>query len=97
MQFDIIPANQARAKINAGALVLDVRNLDEFNSGHLPGAVNIPYDQVAGRVSELGSDKNREIVVYCAVGGRSFKAMNDLKAAGFTRVSNGGGYKDLVE
>ena len=43
----------------ANALILDVRTTDEFASGHVPGAINIPYDEVGMRVEELGSDRDR--------------------------------------
>ena len=45
------------------ALILDVRTTDEFASGHVPGAINIPYDEVGMRVEELGSDRDRTVVV----------------------------------
>jgi rhodanese-related sulfurtransferase len=62
-------------------LVLDVRSGEEFASGHVPGAVNISYDQVEARLSELGAP--REVVVYCERGPRASKAAAVLRAAGF--------------
>jgi rhodanese-related sulfurtransferase len=62
-------------------LVLDVRSGEEFASGHVPGAVNVPYDQVAARVAELGAP--REVVVYCERGPRASKAAAVLSGAGF--------------
>jgi len=50
-------------------LVLDVRTQDEFDAGHVPGAVLIPHDQLAARIDEVPAD--RDIVVYCHSGRRS--------------------------
>ena len=89
----------ARALIEAGATVIDVRSPDEFASGHVPKAVNIPVETVPSRLAELealvGNDRSKPIVVYCAAGGRAAKAKTALEAAGFTKVVNGGGYRDL--
>ena len=62
-------------------LVLDVRSPEEFASGHVPGARNVEYDQVAAQLSELGAP--REVVVYCERGPRAAKAATVLAAAGF--------------
>ena len=63
-------------------LVLDVRSAEEFAGGHVPGARNVAYDQVAARLGELGPA--REVVVYCEKGGRAAKASEVLRSAGFT-------------
>jgi rhodanese-related sulfurtransferase len=62
-------------------LVLDVRSPEEFAGGHVPGARNVEYDQVAAQLGELGSP--REVVVYCERGGRAAKAADVLTTAGF--------------
>jgi rhodanese-related sulfurtransferase len=63
-------------------LVLDVRSAEEFASGHVPGARNVAYDQVAERVAELGAPG--EVVVYCERGPRASKAAAVLSDAGFS-------------
>jgi rhodanese-related sulfurtransferase len=63
-------------------LVLDVRSAEEFAGGHVPGARNVAYDEVAARLVELGPP--REVVVYCESGKRAAKAADALAAAGFT-------------
>jgi rhodanese-related sulfurtransferase len=63
-------------------LVLDVRSAGEFESGHVPGARHVPYDQVETRLAELGPP--REVVVYCERGPRAAKAAAVLTAAAFT-------------
>lgn len=89
----------AKKLIAAGAVVLDVRNPDEFATGHVPNAVNIPVGEVSGRLDEVarlvGDDKTKPIVVYCAAGRRAAKAKETLAAAGYSQVVNGGGYDDL--
>ena len=68
------------------ALILDVRTADEFASGHVPGALNISHEALAGRISELRADKSRPVVVYCEKGGRAGKAASVLLDAGFSDV-----------
>lgn len=89
----------ARKLIASGAVVVDVRTPDEFAQGHLPQAKNIPIEDFAQRIAEVdalaGNDKTKPIVVHCASGKRSSKAKQQLEAAGYTQVVNGGGFDDL--
>ena len=64
--------------------VLDVRAPEEFVTGHVPGAVNIPYDQVAARLAEVPKDK--DVVLYCRSGRRAAMAAEVLAAQGYTRL-----------
>jgi len=82
--------------IHEGALLVDVRTSEEYSTGHLEGALLIPYDQVANRISEFGSDKDRTIVLYCRSGKRADKAEQVLGQHGFTHIINGGGYQDML-
>jgi len=66
--------------------VLDVRTPGEYAAGHLPGAVNIPHDQLAARLGELSGARERDIVVYCRTGRRSAEALGVLDEAGFKRL-----------
>jgi len=66
--------------------VLDVRGPEEFVTGHVPGAVNIPYDQVAARLAEVPKDK--EVVLYCRSGRRAGMAAEVLAANGYTRLKH---------
>jgi phage shock protein E len=67
-------------------LVLDVRTPEEFAAGHLPGAVNIPHDQLPNRIAEITNAKNKDVVVYCRTGRRAAIAEDTLAAHGFKRV-----------
>lgn len=72
--------------------VIDVRSKLEFWLGHLPGAVNVPVDQLPGGLAEVaGINPKSRILVYCASGGRSAAAAAALRAAGYLRVTDGGG------
>ena len=76
---------QAKQLVDGGALLLDVRSPGEFGSMHIPGATNIPVQELKGRLGELGA-KDRDIVLYCASGMRSGGAAGMLRGAGFTSV-----------
>ncbi len=72
-------------------LVLDVRTPQEFSAGNIPGATNIPVDDLRSRLDELPTD--REIAVYCQVGQRGYLATRILRQRGFSASNIGGGYK----
>jgi rhodanese-related sulfurtransferase len=68
-----------------------VRTPQEFASGHIPGAVNIPVDDLRSRLGEL--PRGREIASYCQVGQRGYLATRILRQAGFQAANVRGGYK----
>jgi len=75
---------------------IDVREADEFAAGHHPEAVNIPYESITARISEVTDDKSADIRVYCRSGRRSEVAKDMLKSVGFTQVINEGGLEDVL-
>jgi len=77
-------------------LVIDVRTPEEFEGGAYPDAVNIPLDEIMERLEELGKNTEREIVVYCASGGRSAYAQRMLTQVGYSNVKNGGGISAMM-
>jgi thioredoxin 1 len=79
----------------AGATVLDVRNPDEYASGHVPGAVLIPLPDLAARRDEIPDAD--PLYVICASGGRSLTAARALAAAGWSVRSVAGGTKGWIE
>jgi rhodanese-related sulfurtransferase len=83
-----ISSQQAEAQRAAGQslVFLDVRTPEEFVSGHVPGAVNIPVKQLPDRLAELG--KGDRLVVYCERGPRAMAAVDTLSRAGYTDVSH---------
>lgn len=80
-----------RMEQNPKGVVLDVRTPAEFAEGHIPGAVNLPVDEVKAKVEALIADKQTAIVVYCRSGARSATAARTLKALGYTDVADMGG------
>lgn len=79
----------------SSVMLLDVRTAEEFSFGSLPGAVNIPLDDLRERMQELPKDK--EIIVLCAVGLRGYLAQRILRGHGYTAVRNLiGGYKTFA-
>ncbi|MCP3100765.1 rhodanese-like domain-containing protein [Myxococcus sp. K15C18031901] len=76
---------EAHRRVQEGATLVDVRSPEEFAEGHLPGAVNIPVDDLSARLGELGGP-DTSIVVYCRSGARSGRAERLLKEQGFRNV-----------
>lgn len=81
-----VSAEEARAKEKAGAVLVDVRELHEWNEGHIPGARHIPLGSLARRVGEL--DPAKEIIAVCRSGNRSITAAMILQRAGYSKVSS---------
>ena len=99
--FDFFKGNDINteiANLEDGAILLDVREADEFGAGHIPGAVNAPLSALSQ--FHLPWDKDTAIRVYCLAGTRSRRAVNFLQSQGFTNVKNIGGinaYKGSIE
>lgn len=75
-------AKQAKEWVQGGARLLDVRTPEEFASGHIPGAKNIPLQVLPTQLKQVGKKGDR-VVVYCRSGGRSASARGLLETAGF--------------
>lgn len=75
---------QEHLKLGPNEVILDVRRPDEFSEGHIAGALNIPVDQVASRVSEL--QKFSKIYIHCKRGGRAQTAYQALGQLGLTNL-----------
>lgn len=76
---------------NHSAVYLDVRTPGEFREGRLPDAVNIPLDELQGRIESVFADKDAELLIYCRSGARSRTAANMLIKMGYTQVYDFGG------
>ncbi len=85
-------ARQAWPMIEAGALLIDVRSAEEYQDGHIEGAINIPHDQTSDLIVAIGADKQRPVVVYCRSGNRSSMAKAELVAKGYSGVYDATGY-----
>jgi rhodanese-related sulfurtransferase len=95
------PALARRLVRGQGGLLLDVRSIEEFESGHIEGAKLVPYDEVGARIGEIASwldgDRSKPIVVSCRSGKRAKLAKRTLERAGFTQVVNLGGMSSWCE
>src|ERR1700742_514015 len=77
-QVDELDPSEVKA-LNGNAVLLDVREADEWDAGHLPGAKHIPRGYLESRVEgAIGADRSQRVVVYCASGQRSALAANTL-------------------
>ena len=90
-------AAEAWQHIEDGALLIDVRSAEEFEGGHIDGAINVPHDQTDALVAAIGADTDRAVVLYCGSGRRAGRAEDALEALGYQQVFNGQGYQDLVK
>lgn len=90
----ILPALSSWA---GDAFWIDVRTADEYASGHVSEAVHIPYEEIGARISEVTTDKDALIYLYCRSGRRSGIAKAALDEAGFTRVVNAGGLEEALK
>lgn len=88
-----VTPDKAKKMVEGGARLVDVRSPEEYGSGHLDGAVNIPVGELDSRLAEL-EPKDKPIVVYCASGFRSARAAKALSAAGFSEVGDLGSMDD---
>lgn len=86
--YQNITAAQVKARLDKGDMltVIDVRTKEEYASGHIPGSILIPFDEIKAKTGQLPQDKNTEIVVYCRSGRRSAIAADTLIALGYNRI-----------
>lgn len=88
---------KAAALIEAGAVVIDVRDKEEYAGEHIDGAINISRGTLEMRITEVVPDKNARIVCYCAGGNRGALATDTLVRMGYTNaVSIAGGLKGYL-
>jgi phage shock protein E len=82
-----VDGGKARQLVESGAKLIDVRTAAEFQRHHLPGARNIPHQELSGRLAEVG-EKSVPVVLYCQSGARSGMAARALQRAGYAQVYN---------
>ena len=86
-EYDI-SMEELKEKQKEGAIIIDVRSLQEFNEGHIEGAINIPEYEINCDINKALEDKEQEIVLYCASGIRSKKAYKKLIKLDYKNVYN---------
>jgi phage shock protein E len=88
----LLPAEEARRLLREGALVIDVRSPAEFNSRHLPGAINMPLGELRAEITRQVPDKDKVLLLHCLSGTRSGMAKQQLKQMGYAKAFNLGPY-----
>ena len=91
--LNIMPGTDYKELLKNGAILIDVRTRNEYQSGHIEGSLNISLQDLRYNLSEL--DKDKIIIVCCASVARSDAARSILKSNGFAQVHNGGGWVSL--
>ena len=96
VSYDQISGAEAKALMDSesGYIILDVREQYEYDEGHIPGAILIPYGEIADRAETELPDKDQLILVYCRSGRRSKIAAEELVKLGYTNVKEFGGIID---
>lgn len=94
MYETITPEEAKRIMDSEEVIILDVREKDEYDAGHIKGAILIPYTEIATKASKMIPDKNAKILVYCRSGRRSKIASEQLILIGYTNIFEFGGIID---
>ena len=91
-----ITAEEAKQIMDSeeGYIILDVRTREEYDQGHIPGAIVIPYEEIAEKAEDVLTDKDQLILVYCRSGRRSKIAAEALVELGYTNIKEFGGIID---
>ena len=90
-------AEQSAPNDMSSVILLDVRSPEEYASGYLQGALNIPHDRIEAEIAAVVPDKAAQIILYCRSGRRANTALETMRAMGYTNVSNFGGLEDARE
>ena len=85
----------AAAAIDAGATVVDVRDADEYEAGHIAGATHIPFENLQAEAAAL--DQGERLILYCRTGDRSGAAVDAFAASGYDAVNIEGGLEAWAE
>lgn len=91
-----ITAEEAKQIMDSeeGYIILDVRTQEEYDQGHIPGAIVISHEEIAEKAEEVLTDKEQLILVYCRSGRRSKIAAEALVELGYTNIKEFGGIID---
>ena len=98
-RLSFVSAEVARKHLASGALVIDVRSPEEFRSGHVPSAINIPLGELGESLPQRVPDRSQVLLLHCLSGGRSGIAKQQVKGMGYPNAFNLGSYiraKDIV-
>lgn len=96
--IDTVDVRQARTEMRSpGVFVIDVREKEEFDAGHLPNAINVPRGLLEFVIGTITTDQNARIFLYCKKGGRGALSTQSLRTMGYKNAANlQGGYEAWV-
>ena len=96
VMYQQITPQEAKKIMDSGEeyIILDAREQSEFDEGHIPEAILIPYTEIGKKTEQMIPDKNTQILVYCRSGRRSKLASESLSKLGYTNVKEFGGIID---
>ena len=94
--YQKITASAVKSRLDKGEqlIIVDVRTKEEYDDGHIPKSLLIPYDEIEVKAASLLPDKNAAIIVYCRTGRRSEIAAKSLLKLGYTNVADMGAISD---
>ena len=91
-RMSFVSEEAARKHLAQGALVIDVRSPEEFRSGHVPDAINLPLGELRESLPHRVKDKNQVLLLHCLSGGRSGIARGQARSLGYPNTFNLGSY-----
>ena len=96
---NVVSYMEAKEKIiNDGAILLDVRTIDEYNEKHIDGAILLPLEEIEeDKISSIVNSKDSPIIVYCKSGNRSHQALLKLQALGYSEIYDLGAMSNWKE
>lgn len=96
ISLSCVPNEEAGSSaIDEDSVFIDVRTAEEFATGHIEAAINIPYTEIAEKIAGHVENKEEQITLYCRSGRRSAIAKSTLEAMGYTHVTDAGAYTTL--
>jgi sulfur-carrier protein adenylyltransferase/sulfurtransferase len=87
-QIEEVDPSEVRELANEGVAIIDVRESEEWDAGHLPGAKHVPRGYLESRIDGAVPDRSQRVILYCASGNRSALAANTLSELGFEHVES---------
>ena len=97
-QVGTLDAKEVKQAVEQGAILIDVREPDEWRNGHIRDALHIPRGMLEFKIEDEVDDKDARLVTYCAAGSRSALAAATLKTMGYVgAISSDAGFDDLVK
>lgn len=97
LNFSRINAGEKAGSSKENPVIIDNRTLEEYNAGHINGAILIPFDQINDKIAKEVPDKKAHIALYCRSGRRSGIALSKLKELGYVNAENYGAMSQAKE